>query len=289
MELKGSIVALITPFDEEGEVDYSALEALLRWHIEEGTEGLLLCGSTGEGAALTKEEKCEIFRLAVHVVGGKVPLIGATGTNVTRESVALTRKAKEIGLDAVIAIVPYYSKPTVEGCIRHFEAIAEIGLPTILYHHPGRTGTKLSIDAITRIGQIPGIIGIKDASGDLAFAQEIIEQGELLFFSGDDSLCLAHMAVGAIGSISVIGNVIPKEWGEFVDEAISGDFHQAREKYYSLYNLAKTLVLETNPQCVKYAVHLLGKCRVTMRLPLLEPMEETKQIIASSISLQTLV
>jgi len=192
--IEGSIVALITPFDEGGRVDFTALEKLIAWHIEEGTDGLVLCGSTGEGSSLSIEEKRAIFETAVKSGKGKITLIAGTGSNQTQESVALTQEAKNIGVDACLAIVPYYLRPTPEGCYRHFAEIAEADLPMIVYHHPGRTGIKLSADALAHICEIPQVIGIKEASGDLSLALEILRKTNKPLFSGDDTLALLNLS-----------------------------------------------------------------------------------------------
>lgn len=275
----GSIVALITPFDSEGYVDFPALEGLIERQIDAGTQGLVLCGSTGEGSSLSRDEKEEIFNMAAKVAKGRILLIGATGTNQTRESIALTEEAKEAGLDGCIAIVPYYSKPTEEGCFRHFASIAEVGLPMIAYHHPGRTGLRLSEESLERICAIEGVVGLKEASGDLNLAQALVRRVKCPLFSGDDSLALPHLAVGFSGSISIIGNVAPSQWKGFIEKALLGDFLGAREEYEKLYSLVQALVLETNPQCVKYAVSLLGLCSSMVRLPLIEPSEKVQAIL----------
>ena len=265
----GSFVALITPFDAAGNVDYSALERLILRQVEAGSDGIVLCGTTGEGSSLSQYEKEAIFRLAVNQAKGHILIIAATGTNQTRESVALTEMAKEIGVDGCMAIVPYYNRPSEEGCYRHFAAIADAGLPVIVYHHPGRTGVKLSLEALLRICKLEGVVALKEASADLLTAQELVQQVAL--FSGDDCLALAHFAMGATGSISIVGNLVPREWKAVIAEALRGDFCLARELYFSLYPLINALVLETNPICVKYAASLMGLCSCGMRLPLVEP------------------
>jgi 4-hydroxy-tetrahydrodipicolinate synthase len=275
--LKGSIVALITPFDQKGAIDIPALEKLLFWHLESGTEGLVLCGSTGEGTSLSSSEKFLIFQTAKRIVGGKIPLVAATGTNVTAESAFLTKEAKRIGMDGCIAIVPYYLRPTPEGCIAHFAEIANVGLPLLIYHHPGRTGTKLDTETLLSLCEFSEVMGIKDATGDLNQVMDIIDQVPL--FSGDDSLALAQFSIGFTGSISIVGNVIPKEWKHFVDLALQGNFIEARKLFYTLRPLIQAMVLETNPQCVKYALHVMDRCLPQMRLPLVEPREKSKNLL----------
>lgn len=280
---KGSLVALVTPFDSLGKVDFSALEKLIEWQIEEGTDGLILCGTTGEGSTLSEEEKIAIFRFAVEVGGGRIPIIASTGSNQTGESVSLTQEAKKGGVDGCIAIVPYCNRPTEEGCFAHFSAIAKVGLPLILYHHPGRTGVKLSAEGLARMSEIPQVVGIKESSGDLSLALEILSLSQTSLFCGDDILALAHFAIGFTGSISIIGNVVPQEWKTFISTALSGDFPQARLLFQELYPLCKALVLETNPQCVKFALGLQERCLGSLRLPLLEPREENQKKIKEAL------
>ncbi len=268
-----AITALVTPFSAEGKIDFDALGRSIQWHLETGTEGLVLCGSTGEGTSLSHEEKIAVFELGYRLAKGKMALIANTGTNLTEESVWLTQKAKVIGMDGALAIVPYYNKPTAEGCFRHFEKIAEVGLPMIVYHHPGRTGTKLSFETLCRICALDTVVGIKDATGDLGLAMDLIHKGGIRLYSGDDSLALAQFSIGFTGSISITGNVVPSAWNDFVQAAVLGDFLEAKEQFYRLYDLVNALVLEVNPQCVKYAASLLGRGPSRLRLPLLEPSE----------------
>ncbi|NGX37481.1 MAG: 4-hydroxy-tetrahydrodipicolinate synthase [Chlamydiae bacterium] len=275
-----SIVALITPFDNEGKVDLDSLQRLIQWHIEEGTDGLVLCGSTGEGSLLSTEEKCAIFQRAAEVGKGKISLIAGTGTHQTRESRALTEKAKKYGMDSCLIIVPYYLLPTSEGCYQHFAEIAKVDLPMILYHHPGRTGVKLTSDATCRICEIPQVVAIKDASNDLNLATEILTKTKTPLYSGNDSVALPYFSIGAKGVISIVGNVIPRQWKEFIELAQK---NRGREKFFELYPLCKAMVLETNPQCVKYGVSLLGKCSSKMRLPLMEPQEEVRETIRANL------
>lgn len=277
MIIKGSIVALVTPFNALGAIDVECLKDLMYWHLEMGTEGLVLCGSTGEGNSLSKEEKLLVFETAYRIAKGKVSLIAATGSSNTKESVTLTKEAKEIGMDACLVVVPYYLRPTKEGCYQHFAAIAHVGLPMILYHHPGRTGVKLSSKDLQTICNLPNVIGIKDASGDISLAMELVQ--EIPHFSGDDSLTLAHISIGFTGAISVIGNIFPKEWKGVIDLALQGNIIKARCAFFQLYAYCQALALETNPQCVKYALSILGKCNPILRLPLLLPREENQEKI----------
>lgn len=281
--LKGSFVALITPFTDTGEVDFEALEKLLEWHLEEKTQGLILCGSTGEDATLSEEEKCAIFALGVKVLKEKITLIAYSGSNDTKKTVQLTKKAKSIGVDGSIIIIPYCNRPTEEGCFEHFKEIATVGLPMILYHHPGRSGIKLSAKGLLNICSIPQVVGVKDCSEDFSLANELAQNCTKSLFSGDDNLALAHLACGFNGVISVVGNIVPRKWREFVHLALNDNISEARQRFSELYPLCKAMTLETNPQCVKYAAHLLGKCSSKMRLPLIEPRLETRKKIEEAL------
>lgn len=269
------LVALVTPFKENGEIDFASFSHLIEDQIEAGTEGLVIGGSTGEGATLSFEERCALFERAAEIGKGKLFLIGATGTNQTRESVLLTRRGKELGLDGAMAIVPYYNKPTPEGVVSHFSALSEVGVPLLVYHHPGRTGIRLSLKTIETILALPNVVGFKDSSMDLPLIQELILQGHRVY-SGDDDHCLAQIGVGATGSISVIGNFLPSAWKGWIDLAIKGDWEGAKKGYYALYPLLRAIGLETNPQCIKYLVSTTGRCLPVLRLPLLLPTKATQ-------------
>jgi 4-hydroxy-tetrahydrodipicolinate synthase len=281
--LQGSIAAIITPFLENGEVDFIGFRDLVLWHIEEKTDALVICGTTGEGSTLSHEEQIELLRIAVREAKGSVPIIMGTGTNDTRVSASNTEAAKENGADGCLVIVPYYNKPTFEGCYEHFSRIAKVGLPVIVYHHPGRTGIKFSAQQLRDLCLIPQIIGIKDASGDVQLAAEFMTISTALFFSGDDALTLPLIALGAKGVISVVANVIPGLWKEFVGCSLQGDYSKARGLLAKYLPLCNSLMLETNPQGVKYAVSLLKRCQPHLRLPLIEPKEVIKEQIARAL------
>lgn len=273
---RGSYVALITPFLEGGAIDWPSMGRLIERQVEAGTEGLVLCGSTGEGSSLSIEERIEVFRFAKRVAGGRIQLIGSTGTNRTGESVELTRRAKELGLDGVLVIVPYYNKPSEAGCIEHFRRVAEVGLPAVAYHHPGRTGLMLSVEAMCRLAALEGVVAIKEGSGDVAYATELVRKVEVPLLSSDDALLLAQLAIGFGGAISIVGNVLPREWKAFIELGLSGDLFEARRLFDSMYQKVESMTLETNPQCVKYALSVMGLCRSEMRLPLMEPSTEVR-------------
>ncbi len=276
----GSIVALVTPFTEHGEIDFPSVDALIEWHIAEGTNAIVLCGTTGESPTLHAEEKEALFKRAARQARGRISLIAGTGTHSTSMSVALTKMAKKEQMDAAIVVVPYYNRPTPEGCIRHYQEISKVELPLIVYHHPGRTGVWLSTETLASIASLPGVVGIKEASGNIEFAEKLIKSTEVPVFCGDDVLTPAMMQKGARGSISIVANLVPKEW----KEVCAADVPTAHALYDELRLLCEAMVLETNPQCVKYALSLMGKCTPRLRLPLIEPREENKARIREAIA-----
>jgi 4-hydroxy-tetrahydrodipicolinate synthase len=284
---KGSVVAIVTPFTQEGEVDYTAFKELIDWHVFEGTNAIVCCGTTGEAPTLSTEEQVQIFKTALDVSRKRVPIIAGTGTYDTRKTVERTRKAKELGVDACLVVVPYYNRPTPEGCIAHYTEVDKVGLPMIVYHHPGRTGIKLSAQVLAEIAKLSSVVAIKEASGGLELIQEIRQISDISIFSGDDSLALAMMELGAVGVISIVANVIPRAWREMVQSFFEGNQERARELNALYAPVVQAMVLETNPQCVKYAVSLLGKCQPYLRLPLLQPREASKLLILQALTQQS--
>ncbi len=282
---KGSIVALVTPYREDGEVDEEAIASLIEWHIEEGTDGIVLCGTTGEAPCLSHEEKLRIFTQGVACARGRIPIIAGTGSYDTRETVQLTKEAEEIGVDGCLVIFPYYNRPTPEGCLAHFQELDKVGLPIIAYNHPGRTGIKPPVKTLAAIGELESVVCIKDGSGDLDYILDFLQASDVPLMSSDDSLVVPILASGGRGSISIIANVIPRRWKECISLLLEGKMSEGRELYRQLYPLVKAMVLETNPQCVKYALSLMGRCRASLRLPLIEPQVATKEKIAQALSL----
>jgi 4-hydroxy-tetrahydrodipicolinate synthase len=280
---KGSIVAIVTPFTQEGEVDFGAFKELVDWHADQGTDAIVCCGSTGEAPTLSSEEQLQIFKTALDVSKKRVPIIAGTGTYDTRKTVERTRKAKELGVDGCIAVVPYYNRPTPEGCIAHYTEVSKVGLPIIVYYHPGRTGVRLSAEVLAEIAKLPSVVAIKDCSGGLELIQEMQKFSKIPIFSGDDPLTLAMMELGAVGGISVVANVIPKGWSEMIQSFLQGNKERARELNALYTPLFQAMELETNPQCIKYGVSLLGKCKPHLRLPLLEPRQANKLAIVQAL------
>ena len=270
--LTGSIVALVTPMHEDGSVDYPALRKLIDWHITEGTDCIGVVGTTGESPTVNVEEHCEIIRVAVEQAAGRVPVMAGCGANSTAEAIELARYAKGVGADSQLQVVPYYNKPTQEGQYLHFQAIAEaVGdLPMVLYNVPGRSVANMDNATVLRLAQIPGIIGIKEATGDIAKAQWLIRDVPEGFavYSGDDPTAVALMLCGGQGNISVTANVAPRLMHELCVAAIAGDRNTAMQIQNRLLPLHRDLFVEANPIPVKWAMERLGLCGGTMRLPM---------------------
>lgn len=270
LRIGGSIVALVTPF-KNGAVDEDALRKLVRLHMTDGTRGVLPCGTTGESPTLTHAEFERVVKICVEEAKGKTQVIAGTGTYSTAESVARTKWAKQAGVDAVLAVCPYYNKPSQEGIYLHYKAIAQDGgLPVIVYTIPGRSVVNIVPDTIARLAQLENIVAVKEASGNLNQMTEIISlcAGKLDLVSGDDALTLPVMAIGGTGIISVAANVVPRAMAELVEECAKGNWAKAKEVHYNLLPLFKALFLETNPIPVKAAMELSGLCSEELRLPL---------------------
>jgi 4-hydroxy-tetrahydrodipicolinate synthase len=264
----GSLVALVTPF-RDGKVDREKLKDLVEFHIEAGTHGLVPCGTTGESATLSHEEHEQVIGTVVELADGRIPVVAGTGSNSTAEAIRLTHYAREAGADGALLITPYYNRPTQRGLVAHFEAISKsTDIPLILYNVPSRTGVNMLPPAVIECSKFPNIVGIKEASGSVDQAVEILRGSELIVLSGDDSLTLPLMSVGARGVISVAANVVPKMMVDLVDLALAEDFAGAREVHHRLFPLFKALFLETNPIPVKAAMALMKLCSAEVRLPL---------------------
>jgi len=267
----GSIVAVVTPMAESGEIDFAAWDALLDWHVAEGTDGIVVAGTTGESPTTSVEEVVELTRRAAERLRGRIPLIAGSGTHDTARSIARTRRFAEAGADAVLAVTPYYNKPTQEGMFRHFTALAEeSSVPVILYNVPSRTGVDLLPETVARLAPHPRIVALKEATGSLARLKELLERcGEdLVLLSGDDPTAAEAMLAGARGVISVTANVVPRAMHELCAAALAGDAARTRELDVRLAVLHRALFVESNPIPVKWAVEQLGRCQGGIRLPL---------------------
>jgi 4-hydroxy-tetrahydrodipicolinate synthase len=267
----GSIVAIVTPMHEDGSVDYPTLRALIDWHIAEGTDCIGVVGTTGESPTVSTEEHCEIIRAAVEHAAGRVPIMAGCGSNSTHEAIELSRYAKQVGADCTLQVVPYYNKPTQEGQYLHFKALAEaVDIPLVLYNVPGRTGADLLPETALRLAQVPGVIGIKEATGNIERAAWLVKQAPKGFsiYSGDDGTAIALMLLGGHGNVSVTANVAPRAMHELCMAAVAGDAKRAAEIHLKLLPLHKQLFCEPNPIPVKWALQRLGRCGGTLRSPM---------------------
>lgn len=269
--ITGSIVALITPMHDDGSVDFESLRKLVDWHIEQGTACIVAVGTSGESPTLPPEEHMAVVKACVEQARGRIPIMAGAGANSTAEAVELAREAKAVGADCQLQVVPYYNKPTQEGLYQHFKAIAEAAdLPMVLYNVPGRTVADMQHDTVLRLAQVPGIVGIKEATGDIVRAQWLIKEApaDFAIYSGDDPTAVALMLLGGHGNISVTANVAPKDMADLCNAAVAGDAATAAAIQRKLLPLHKHLFLEANPIPVKWAVARMGLCGHHIRLPL---------------------
>lgn len=286
---EGSIVAMVTPF-KDGKVDENKIRELVEFHIKNGTSGIVPCGCTGEAATLTHQEQKKIIKVTVEAVNKRVKVIAGTGSNSTAEALALTSYAKEAGADGALLITPYYNKPTPEGQYRHYEKIAkEVNIPIVLYNVPSRTGISMLPQTVDRLSKINNIVAIKEASGSLDQVSQILSLCDITVLSGDDSLTLPMMAVGAKGVISVVANIVPKDVAAMIDAFNKGDLQEARRIHYKLLPLCKAMFYETNPIPVKTAMKMMGMVTGELRMPLCPPTDETAAILKKALQAYGLI
>jgi 4-hydroxy-tetrahydrodipicolinate synthase len=291
--IRGSIPALITPMLEDGKVDYPTLRKLIDWHVAEGTDGLVIVGTSGESPTVNVDEHREILRVSVEQAAKRIPIIAGCGANSTAEAISLAKYAESIGADAQLQVVPYYNKPTQEGLFQHFKAIAEATpkLPVILYNVPGRTVADLQHDTVLRLAQVPGIIGIKEATSNIERAQWLIRDVPKAFavFSGDDATAVALMLCGGAGNISVTANVAPRQMHELCMAALRGDVKEAMRIQFQLLPVHKNLFVEANPIPVKWAMQRMGLCGPTLRLPMTELSESQQPVVEAALKASSLI
>ncbi len=284
--LQGSYVALVTPF-KNGSVDYSALEGLIQFHLDNGTDGIVLLGTTAETAGLASDEKEALLRFALQKISKRLPVIIGTGTNNLSQSLANTKRAQELGADSALLITPYYIKPTQQGMYEYFKAIAQkVGIPLVIYNVPGRTGVNIAAATVVRLErECPGIVAIKEASGNLPQATEIIRDAPEGFslLSGEDALNLPLMAIGGRGCISVTANVAPKLMSEHIHTCLAGDFATAAKQHQYLQKLNSVMFIETNPIPAKEALHLMGRIELEFRLPICPLQENNRELLKSAL------
>ncbi|MBA4254661.1 MAG: 4-hydroxy-tetrahydrodipicolinate synthase [Polaromonas sp.] len=283
--ITGSIVALVTPMHEDGSVDYPTLRKLIDWHIAEGTDCVGVVGTTGESPTVSVEEHCEIIRVSVEQAKGRVPIMAGCGANSTAEAIELAKFAKKVGADCQLQVVPYYNKPTQEGQYQHFKAIAEAtgDLPVVLYNVPGRSVADMAHATVLRLAQVPGIVGIKEATGNIERAQWLIKEVPKGFavYSGDDATAVALMLCGGQGNVSVSANIAPRLMHELCVAAVAGDAAKAMAIQLRLLPIHKHLFVEANPIPLKWAMARLGLCGPTLRLPM-TPMEKANEPVVEA-------
>jgi 4-hydroxy-tetrahydrodipicolinate synthase len=278
---------------EDGKVDYPTLRKLIDWHVNEGTDCIGVVGTTGESPTVTVEEHCEIIRVSVEQAAGRVPIMAGCGANSTAEAIELAKFAKKVGADCQLQVVPYYNKPTQEGQYRHFRAIAEAtpDLPVILYNVPGRSVADMQHETVLRLAQVPGIVGIKEATGNIERAQWLIRDlpKEFAVYSGDDPTAVALMLCGGAGNISVTANVAPRMMHELCMAAIRGDIQEAMRIQFKLMPMHKNLFVEANPIPVKWAMNRMGLSGPTLRLPMTELSDSQKPVVEAALKASGLI
>lgn len=268
----GSIVAIVTPMLDDGQVDWASLERLVEWHIEQGTHSIVAVGTTGEASTLSMQEHIKVIAEIVRVANKRIPIIAGCGSNSTTEAIELTQGAKEVGADAVLLVTPYYNKPTQEGLYQHYKKIAEtVDIPQILYNVPGRTGVDMHNETVVRLSKIKNIVGIKDATGDVprgAALIQALDEADMVVYSGDDATAWQLILAGAKGNISVTANVAPKQMAQVCEYALQGDANQAEQHNAPIAHLHQVLFCESNPIPVKWALYAMQKVGLGLRLPL---------------------
>jgi 4-hydroxy-tetrahydrodipicolinate synthase len=284
--ISGSIVALVTPMLDDGSIDFDGLRQLIDWHISQGSDCIAVVGTTGESPTVSVDEHCEIIRVAVQHTKGAVPIMAGTGGNSTLEAIELSKFAKEVGADCTLSVVPYYNKPSQEGIYQHFKSIAQaVDIPMVLYNVPGRTVADMLPETTLRLAQIPGIVGIKEASGDIERACRLIKHAPKGFsiYSGDDSTAVALMLLGGHGNVSVTANVAPRAMHELCVAAIEGRVREATSIHLKLLDLHKNLFVEPSPAPTKWALSRLGRCRPALRLPITPLTPSGQQVVEQAL------
>jgi 4-hydroxy-tetrahydrodipicolinate synthase len=282
----GSMVALVTPF-RDSQVDWKSLDALVEFHIQNGTHAIVPCGTTGESATLSHEEHDEVISAVIRAVNKRRPVIAGTGSNSTEEAVRLTRKAEASGADGALMISPYYNRPTQEGIYQHYKKVAsEVGIPIIVYNIPGRTGSKIEPETLARLAEIGNIAGVKEATGSVDQAIDVIRLcgDRLAVYSGEDSLTFSLMALGGKGVISTVANIVPKEMAQLTEACLKGEWEKGRDLQFKLIPLIHSVFIESNPIPIKTALSLMGMCAGDVRLPLTPMGEGNLQKLTAAMS-----
>jgi len=271
---EGSIVAMITPFDQDNKIDEQGIEELVEFHVKNGTDGIVPCGTTGESPTLSHEEHKKVIELTIKAVAGRVPVIAGTGSNSTEEAIDLTASAKELGADGVLLVMPYYNKPTQKGLYEHFKTIAEkVDIPGIIYNVPSRSGVNMLPSTLAELAELKNVVAVKEASGNLEQMAEVMYLcgKNITLLSGDDKILLPVLSIGGKGVISVVANIIPKEVSQMVKEFQKGNYQEAQDLFFkTIYPLSRAMFYETNPIPVKTAVRLMGLPAGNLRLPMID-------------------
>ena len=285
--IKGAMTALITPFDEVGNIDMAAFRGIVSWQVEEGIDGLVVCGSTGEASTMSPAERMEVIKNCVDTVNGRVPVIAGISSNSTKDVIAIAREIKDAGADAVLLATPYYNKPTQEGIFQHFKMLNDaVDIPIVVYDIPGRCVIRISDDNLIKISGLKNVIAVKDATGDIVRIMNIKDKirSDVVLLSGDDPTSIPFNIYGGQGCISVVSNVIPKKFAEMQELCIAGNFTKAQNINDEIYPLWDAMGVEANPIPVKYAVSLLGKCKDVMRMPLTNATQGTMKAVKEAMS-----
>ncbi len=291
IKLHGTITAMVTPFDRSGAVDYGALKAFVDWQCENGVEGICAVGTSGESPTLTHDEHHKVIEKTIEFAAGRVKIVAGTGANSTAEAVSLTKAAIAAGgADATLQVTPYYNKPNPEGIYRHFMTVADLGLPVILYNVPGRSGKEIPLDVVARLAKHPNVVAVKEAGGSVERVSATKNLcPDFTVLSGDDSLTLPMIAVGAEGVVSVASNVIPREMSDFVRAAIAGDMAAARAAHAKYWKLFHDLFIDTNPVMVKEALAMMGRVEAVFRLPLCETTAANRETMRATLAALSLL
>ena len=282
----GAIVALVTPFNKESRaIDFAAVDKLLQMHLSEKCDGIVVGGTTGEGPTLEKEEFFELLDFVIKKVKGQIPVLAGTGTNSTKKTVEMTQRAKEMGANGALVIMPYYNKPTDAGVLAHFREVSKVGLPYIAYHHPGRCGIELAVETLLELSTYDNLAGIKECSKNKSALRELLEKSPAtIILSGDDDRAIEMIRMGAKGSISVIANLFPTYWYDVIHAALKGDYSEAEALFQKIKPLLWAISLEVNPQGIKCALAKEALCEDVLRLPLLSVTDDTREEIHDALA-----
>ncbi len=281
---KGSVVAIVTPFNHDGSIDFDSLKQLVEWHIESGTSGILPCGTTGESPTLSHDEHDLVVESVIKFVNKRIPVLAGAGSNSTAEALRLTKHAEDVGADGALVITPYYNKPTQAGLKAHFTKIAsETNIPIVIYNVPGRTGISIAPETVAELAELKNIAAIKEASGSIDQASSILTKCNIDLLSGDDALTVPIMSIGGCGVVSVVANIVPEKMAALTNAMMKGNLPVAEQLHRELYSLCKSMFVETNPVPVKAALAMMGKIKEIYRLPMVPMSDSNKKIVENEL------